>query len=231
MKIEKQEEEILSQKMHNSRDDSAPFQEANRKMRSSNANAIRQDRHDYYTKPHVTLIGTSNIKGINPDKLSSRYSVDKITAFTLCETQSSVRNITQNPTALVLHSLSNDLKNYTPQQCVDHMKDIVISVHEEYPETKIVISLPTPRSDSSALNTKAQLVSVMIKECFIDDKFVMWCDNSNMSYKGEALPQFIDRKDGVHLTPNGTAVLAANIRDTVDRILDLPERLVYKQSN
>ncbi|CAG2225710.1 unnamed protein product [Mytilus edulis] len=65
----------------------------------------------------------------------------------------------------------------------------------------------------------------MIKERLRTNKNVSFCDNSNMSYKGEALPRFIDDKNGFHLAPNGTAVFASNIN-----ILDLPKRVPRKQN-
>ena len=44
-----------------------------------------------------------------------------------------------------------------------------------------------------------------------------------MSYTGEPSPQFIDSRDGFHLSSNGISVLASNICDMIDYALNLPK--------
>ena len=101
-KLHDKESEIMGLKMHNSRDDSAEFQE------------VKPRHPTHSTKPHVTIIGTSNINGIQPDKLSYSFSANKISAYTLQQTEEEVKHLENTPTLLVLHSLSNDLKNHLP---------------------------------------------------------------------------------------------------------------------
>ncbi|CAC5420964.1 unnamed protein product [Mytilus coruscus] len=166
------------------------------------------------------------ILSIQAEKRSNHFTTDKITAFTFEETTTEIKQLAQAPSVLVLHSLTNELRTKE----VENMSTMVNFTQDEYPDTPIVISLPTPRKDSDELNFKGQMISLMIKERIRTNKNVSFCDNSNMSYKGEALPRFIDDKDGFHLTPNGTAVLASNIRDSIDNILDLPKRVPRKQN-
>ncbi|XP_062579117.1 interaptin-like [Saccostrea cucullata] len=214
--LDKKDEEIVSLKLHNCRDDnSGDFQ----------TKTTRQNQ----VKPHVTLIGTSNIKGINPDKLSSQYSVNKITAYTLEDTVKEIRNLTEAPDLITLHSLTNDLRNKTPNACVEEMSEICKLIHDKMPVTKIVISLPTPRKDSDEYNTRGQIVTALLKQKLKDDSLVIFCDNSNMAYKGEVILRYVDAKDGYHLSHQGTAVLASNIRSSVDTALNLSRRdMQYK---
>jgi hypothetical protein len=110
--LDKKDEEIVSVKLHNFRDDnSCTFQLARTK----------EHRQNKPTKPHVVLIGTSNIKGIHPDKLSSQYNVNEITAYTLEETEKEIRTLTVTPDLIALHSLTNDLRDKTPNTCVEEM--------------------------------------------------------------------------------------------------------------
>lgn len=216
-KLHDKESEIMGLKMHNSRDDSGEFQE------------VKPRHPTHSTKPHVTIIGTSNINGIQPDKLSYSFSANKISAYTLQQTEEEVKHLKNTPTLLVLHSLTNDLKSKSPSDCVDKMCDIVNDIHELYPKTKIIISLPTPRNDSDDFNIKGQLISVMIKDKLRGNTMVSFCDNSNMCYKGEALSRYLSHQDGYHLSPNGISILASNIRDSIDEALNLPKRIPRRE--
>lgn len=219
--IQLKDEEILSLKIHNSRDDTSEFQEVTH-GHSSTQRRINPDRE---RPPHVTLIGTSNFNHIDPSKLSSQYSANKITAYTLQETESQIRNLETIPNVIVLHSLTNDLKTKSPQECVNKMGELVQTIQDLYNNTKIVISLPTPRSDNKSLNNNASIISAMLKDKFQDEtNTVSLCDNSNLAYKGEPIEKYFDNRDGVHLNQNGVSLLAANIRDSIDRVLNLPSR-------
>ncbi|CAC5360696.1 unnamed protein product [Mytilus coruscus] len=69
----------------------------------------------------------------------------------------------------------------------------------------------------------SQLITAMIKDKFRLDEFITFCDNSKMAFKSEAIPRFINEHDGFHITNNGTAMLASNIRDSIDIALGLPK--------
>ena len=204
-------------KMHNNRDDSAEFQEAK----------ARHPTHS--TKHHVTIIGTYNINGIQPDKLSYSFLANKISAYTLQLTEEVVKHLENTHTLLVLHSFTNDLKSKSPSDCVDKMCDIVNDIRELYPKTKIIISHPTPRNDSDDFNIKGQLISVMIKDKLRGNTMVSFCDNSNMCYKGVAVSRYRSDQDGYHLSQNGISILASNIRDSIDEALNLPKRIPRRE--
>ena len=93
---------------------------------------------------------------------------------------------------------------------------------EMYPRTKVIRSLPTPRSDNSTINHNGQITSVMLREKLKDTPLISTCDNSNLAYKGEPRMKFIDQNDGYHLSSNGTSLLASNIRAAIEKALELP---------
>lgn len=161
--------------------------------------------------------------------MSINYNLNKIQAFILEQTERKIRNLHPACLVLVLHTLTNDLKTKTPTTCIDEMDRICKTIHELYSNTKIILSLPTPRSDSQEYNNKGQLITAMIKDKFRANELITVCDNSNLTYKGEVIPRFIDEKDGFHLTNN--AMLASNIRDSIDIALGLPRRSPRRQAN
>ena len=146
------------------------------------------------------------------------------------ETTVSELEFTTKPDAFVLHSVTNDIKTHSPQDCVDKMEDIIQVLKGKFDSTKIIISLPTPRLDNSTVNNKSFQLSAMLKENFQNDEAIYMCDNSNLAYKGEALKRYVG-DDGVHLTTHGVSLFASNIRDTIDEVLDLPKRITLSKRN
>ncbi|CAG2253761.1 unnamed protein product [Mytilus edulis] len=204
--IEDKEKEILSLKIHASSGD-GEFQ------------TVPISRP---SKPSVILMGTSNTENIDP-RISPDYNVHKVTAYTLDETEKELQKLESEPNVIVLHSLTNELMNKTPNDCVDRMTRICDDIRSRFNNIKIVISLPTPRSDSEDYNSDGQLITILMKTKFRGDDSVILCDNSNLAYKGQVMNRYI-AQDQFHLTPDGTAVLAANIRDCIDKALNLPPR-------
>jgi hypothetical protein len=85
------------------------------------------------------------------------------------------RNLHPACLVLVLHTLTNDLKTKTPTTCIDEMDRICKTIHELYSNTKIILSLPTPRSDSQEYNNKGQLITAMIKDKFRANELITVC--------------------------------------------------------
>lgn len=77
-------------------------------------------REETPSKPTAVLIGTSNIDGIMADKLSSEVNITKSTAYTLEETKEVISDLNSKPDVVILHSLTNDIKTYTPNEYAIH---------------------------------------------------------------------------------------------------------------
>ncbi|CAC5394008.1 unnamed protein product [Mytilus coruscus] len=84
-------------------------------------------------------------------------SVHKVTAYTLDETEKELQNLESEPNVIVLHFLTNELMNKNPNDCVDRMTRMCDYIRTRFHNIKIVISLPTPRSDSEDHNSNGQL--------------------------------------------------------------------------
>lgn len=66
----------------------------------------------------MLLIGTSNIKRILENKLTSFAGVTKVIRYTLKEPTYYVISCNEHPNIIALHSLTNDLKSMEPLVCV-----------------------------------------------------------------------------------------------------------------
>lgn len=60
-------------------------------------------------KPTILLLGTSNISGIKPEKLSQYVDVTKNTAYTLDEAISKIEMSETRPGVILLHTCTNDM--------------------------------------------------------------------------------------------------------------------------
>ena len=126
------------------------------------------------------------------------------------------------PDALVLHSLTNDVRNISLEECISSMEEIINTVEKKWSGTKTIISLATPRLDSQHLNNKVNMLNATISDKFYKHKSVTISDNSNMFNRGIPSKQFLDMSDGYHLSDSGTRMLASNIRIAVDSALGIP---------
>jgi hypothetical protein len=84
---------------------------------------------DSFASSFVRLIGTSNIKGIDEERLSAKFVTHKCTAYTFEQTfekLDSVRFIHYD--AVVLHCLTNELAKESPDTCVSKLDEIALFV-------------------------------------------------------------------------------------------------------
>jgi hypothetical protein len=88
--------------MHNSRDDSAEFQE------------VKPRHPTHSTKHHVTIIGTSNIMVYNLINCRTVSQQIKLVPTHFSKPKKRLNTWENTPTLLGLHSLTNDLKSKSP---------------------------------------------------------------------------------------------------------------------
>ena len=184
--------------------------------------AVTNGRTANAAKPLVWLIGTSNMDGINADKLTTAASVKKYIAYTfdmVRDTLSSLKAQEDQPSAIVLHILTNELKSKDPESCVSEVKLIASEFGSQWPAAKICISLTTPRTDDPTYFTKGQIINAVIKEKLADRVII---DHSNMLIEGYPNAELLSDKDGYHLNYAGTSMLASNIKQALHACLNLP---------
>jgi lysophospholipase L1-like esterase len=205
--ISDKEDEILSIRQHFGSiidKNTNAFQEVNKQ---------RAYLSEQPSKPGILLFGNSNIKYINPEKWHN-YQTSKITAYTI---QEKVNGYKQDviPDVIFFHSLTNDIQNLSSSDCVHQLTSLINNTQSRFPKSKIIVSLATPRKDRMDWNDNGDLVNIMLKEKFRNAEHILLCDNSNLSYKGTPKLKMLDQ-DGFHLSEEGSAVLASNIKQLID---------------
>ena len=71
------------------------------------------------------------------------------------------------PAVIIFHSLTNDIKSQLDAEgCVKKMKLLIDKTSQKFPETKIFLSLATPRMDRDDWNDKGELINAMLKQKF-----------------------------------------------------------------
>lgn len=167
------------------------------------------------------LLGTSNIKGINEDKLTTEVAITKEIAFTLNETSQKITQSKLNPAIVILHSLTNDLKTVKPEICVDKMDSILAQINEKWQSAKCLISLATPRTDKNEHHTNGLILNAMLMQKFSHRSNVAFIDHSNMCHDGIPIKDLLS-DDGFHLSDKGVFKLASNIKKALHTALDIP---------
>ncbi|KAK6182001.1 hypothetical protein SNE40_009774 [Patella caerulea] len=176
----------------------------------------------------VLLIGTSNIKNIKEDKLCQMTTVAKKIAYTLAETQSVIDDYSctcnnEMPDAIVLHSLTNDIRNLSVDQCVHLLGVIIDSICHKWPNCNIIVSLGTPRSDSEDVYLNLRILNLNLIKLYGNNPQVVLSHNDNMTNSNNNLPnkKFLV-EDGYHLSELGVSRLASNIKHALLDVLKIP---------
>ena len=167
------------------------------------------------------LIGTSNCEGIKADKLTNTAQVKKIIKYHTEEAADYISIIKEPPTLLVLHILTNDVKKYRPQQCVDNIFKLTANTCAKWPDVKIIISSPTTRCDNMNNSTNGQITGVLLKQKFAGVDNIHILEHSNMHVHGNPNKDLL-RDDGYHLNDKGLSFLAMNLKRDIHSVLEVP---------
>ena len=215
--ISDKEDEILSIRQHFGsiiNKNTNVFQEVNKQ---------REYLSEQPSKPGILLFGTSNNKYINPEKWHN-YQTSKITAKVNGYKQDVIPNV------IAFHSLTNNIKNMLSSDYVHQMTSLINNTQSRFPKSKIIVSLATPRKDRMDWNDNGDLVNIMLKEKFRNAEHILLCDNSNLSYKGTPKLKMLDQ-DGFHLSEEGSAVLASNIKQLIDHACNTNKPQLFTANN
>lgn len=181
------------------------------------------ERKEKKEKPKVLLVGTSNTEQIKTERLSAQFDTMKKIAYHIDQAEKVIDELEEsyNPDVIAYHILSNELTKKSSSECVLQLEKLIQKTKEKRPDSKIVVSLATNRSDERKYNLKVNTVNSLVKEMHEESSDFVICDNHNLSVSGEINKKFINN-DGYHLSDVGVKVLAANIRKCVDQILGIP---------
>lgn len=182
----------------------------------------------FFWSPMALLIGTSNVNGIKEDKLSSEVNVIKVTAFTLDETKNVINNSSCIPDVVVLHPLTNDIKNISPEKCAEKLQGVVEDIKKKWKGVGTIISLTTPREDNSFYKVNCEILDGIVKRNFMDYPGVHISDNENMWHGYLPTIELLNPSDKFHLSPKGTSLLASNMKKAMHTVLKIGNTETHK---
>lgn len=115
-----------------------------------------------------------------------------------------VPTLEDKPDRIILHIGTNDLKNEEPREVSEKVVKVCEFIEKKSPNTEIVISELTPRSDSENANKSSCEVNKILRSFnrTRDWKFISHSDMNTGCLNSR----------GVHLNSRGTSVLARNIK-------------------
>ena len=177
------------------------------------------------SKPSVYLLGTSNVKGIDSDKITGAANVTKFITYTISEAKNKITELDIPPSAVVLHILTNDLKNMEPATCVSEICTLLAVTQQKWPNVKCIVSLATPRADDIKHHTNGLVINAYLKQKLCDQENVLLADHSNMLVGGGVNHDLLEA-DKFHLNSKGTSILASNLKKMIHACLsiDIPQR-------
>ena len=211
----------LSTKLNNSRDEVIQMKVQFAATTESTTSPVNITHGAQPPKPTVLLVGTSNLKGINQTKLTNAADVYKEIKYTMKEAAEYLLALSDPPTILVFHLLTNDLKSKGPQMCVDELFVLASKMCAKWPLCKLIISFTTPRSDSMNNSTTAQIINVLLKQKFSGVDNIHFAEHNNMFINGYPNKDLLC-DDGYHLNDKGISLLAGNLKRVIHSVLEIP---------
>ena len=157
---------------------------------------------------NVIIVGDSILNNIDEKLLTTKNKYVKVYALsgaTTTELVAFLRPLANTkPGKMIIHCGTNDLCDCTPDNVVDNLLNIKAVINSISPETVVIFSNLTLRTDLDSLAEKAKRVNSKLEEvCKRDNIFIV--DNSNIDKRGLSAK-------GLHLNRSGEARLAMNFK-------------------
>ena len=171
----------------------------------------------------VQIVGTSNTKYVSLKYIAgTEFNISKKIKYTFEETKDYFENLEQSEhqDAFILQSLCNEITKKSRDECSRELTNIIDTIESKCKNTRVIVSLGLPRDDVT-LNRKVEKINILLKENLTGQQNVQLCDNSNLFYRGAAQHGIL-KEDGLHLSKDGTKLLAKNIRESLYDVFDFP---------
>ncbi len=159
---------------------------------------------------HKIKEGILSKQNLITQKLTTYYVEDALKGINELKTDNP-------PKVFVLHSGTNNLKTQTPEEVLPLYEKLVHRIRSKFPGSKLVYSSVVPREDNRDVQLNVNYLNAAFHRKYGRDKDI-FVINKNSDIRGFRLK----RRDGIHLTDEGTSCLARHIRDGVKAILNIP---------
>ena len=168
----------------------------------------------------VLLFGNSHLTPIIAENFIKSYATEKHICFTTEEGISFLKDSQDTYKCIFLHFITNDVKKKSPNSCVNDFAKLIETCEDKWPSAKVIISTGLPRGDYKSLNEKVQICNAKLQGLYIETDNVSFCDNSSLGIRGEPNMRLFN-SDRVHLSDNGIRVLAANMKVSIAKALNI----------
>jgi lysophospholipase L1-like esterase len=147
----------------------------------------------------------------------------KIVKTTLDDTMKFILEYQGSPDVIILHSLTNDLKFMSPNECVEKLFTIVDVIPSKWPTAKIIVSGTTPRGDDTKHNANGRIINAYLQQRVEEMKGpIYYVEHGNMSSNGNPNPGIL-AEDKYHLSTKGVSLLAKNLKWKIHSVLEIPQ--------
>jgi hypothetical protein len=201
--------------------------------RFGQSDSPRLRQHSSYSRQKVLLVGNSHFANpsIAISRIVPRADVSILPAYTIPEAAAVLADLDFSPDCLVLHLITNDVKQAPPQTCVAVLNDLIAKFTANHPHAKVIVSLGLPRSDDIRLDSSIEIVNTLIKGSirFANCPRVIFCDHGNFMHNGSVKPRLL-AKGGYHLSEDGTRLLCSNIRYKIEIALGMDFKRTKKNT-
>jgi hypothetical protein len=128
-------------------------------------------------------------------KLTHVATVKKFTTSTIAETQTFLQNCEQQYDAIILHILTNDVKEDDPDGYGANIDKVIKYIKKRWPSTKMIVSLTTPRADTH--KNCAEMVNAIIKQHILqeNDEAVTFVEHQCSVTPGQTL-HYLNKHSG-----------------------------------
>ena len=168
----------------------------------------------------ILLIGNSHIDRIQTKNVLSNCLVHKYVGYTFDEMFEKIEELDQDYDCILLHVFTNNLRNGTPEQCVEICDEYISALSSHCKFDKIILSLPFLAMTEQELNNKIVESNILFQYKYLNKSNVTVYNNSVLSNGNVPIRKFYLR-NGPHLTDQGTSVFVTNIKFHMKKVLHI----------
>lgn len=114
--------------------------------------------------------------------------------------------------------MTNDLKAFSPQKCVDELDTLICIIHEKWPNVKIVISLTNPRKADIGHHTNRQIINALVKQNILVTNPHLY---HTVLFNENPINDLLS-DDKYYLSTKGVSFLASNLKRAIHNALKIP---------
>ena len=143
--------------------------------------------------------------------MSKNFDATVKQAFTMNDAKNVVNEETTMPQVITFQLTTNDVKNQEPLSVLAKYKDLISTVKRKMPQSKVIISNAPIKDTITRNSVRTAVVNASLRNDYLEEDIVC-IDNMNVTSFAP---------DGIHLTRSVSTALVRNIRNAINKSLDI----------